>query len=187
MGLWLSNLYEVFSEFSGSTPARILMLGLDAAGKTTILYKIKLNESVHTIPTIGFNVETVSPVKGVSFTVWDVGGQEKIRRLWRHYYQNAEGLIYIVDSSDKERLSEAKDELDGILNSDEMRGVPVVVMANKQDLPRSMSPSEVADGLGLPKMTGRKWYIHGACAKTGEGIFESMKEMADLVKTNKKC
>ncbi|XP_071164208.1 uncharacterized protein [Mytilus edulis] len=186
MGLWLSKLYDVFSEFSGSTPARILMLGLDAAGKTTILYKIKLNESVHTIPTIGFNVETVSPVKGVSFTVWDVGGQEKIRRLWQHYYQNTEGLMYIVDSNDKERLSEAKDELDGILNSDEMRGVPVVVLANKQDLPRSMSPSEVADGLGLPKMTGRKWYIHGACATTGEGIFESMKEMANLVKNNKK-
>ncbi|XP_071164209.1 uncharacterized protein [Mytilus edulis] len=186
MGLWLSNLYEVFSEFSGSTPARILMLGLDAAGKTTILYKIKLNENVHTIPTIGFNVETVSPVKGVSFTVWDVGGQEKIRRLWQHYYQNTEGLVYIVDSNDKERLSEAKDELDGILNSDEMRGVPVVVVANKQDLPRSMSLSEVADGLGLPKMTGRIWYIHGACATTGEGIFESMKEMANLVKNNEK-
>ena len=60
-------------------------------GKTSILYKVKLNENVHTIPTIGFNVETVSPVKGVSFTVWDVGGQDKIRPLWRHYYQNTEG------------------------------------------------------------------------------------------------
>ncbi|CAC5393744.1 ARF1_2 [Mytilus coruscus] len=186
MGLWLSKLYDVFSEFSESTPARILMLGLDAAGKTTILYKIKLNERVHAIPTIGFNVETVSPVKGISFTVWDIGGQEKIRRLWQYYYRNTEGLLYIVDSNDRERLLEAKDELDGIINSDEMRDVPVVVVANKQDLPQSMSPSEVADGLGLPKMTNRKWYIHGACATTGEGIFESMKEMANLVKNNKK-
>ena len=62
-----------------------------SAGKTTILYKVKLNENVCTIPTIGFNVETVSPTKGVTFTVWDVGGQDKIRPLWRHYFQNTEG------------------------------------------------------------------------------------------------
>ena len=86
MGLWFSRLVSVFSSF-GSQNARILMLGLDAAGKTTILYKLKLNENVTTIPTIGFNVETVTPVKNVSFTVWDVGGQEKIRQLWRHYFQ----------------------------------------------------------------------------------------------------
>lgn len=186
MGLWISKLYSVFSEFSTSSPSRILMLGLDAAGKTTILYKIKLNESVHTIPTIGFNVETVSPVKGINFTVWDIGGQEKIRILYRHYYQNTDGLIYIVDSNDRERLQEARDELHGILESDNMRGVPVVVIANKQDLPKAMNPSEVADGLALPKMTSRKWYIHGACATTGDGIFESMKEMADMIKEHKK-
>ena len=77
---------SVLSSFGGQN-ARILMLGLDAAGKTTILYKLKLNENVSTIPTIGFNVETVTPVKNVTFTVWDVGGQEKIRQLWRHYFQ----------------------------------------------------------------------------------------------------
>ena len=86
MGLWLAKLASAISSF-GRQDARILMLGLDAAGKTTILYKLKLNENVTTIPTIGFNVETVTPVKNVSFTVWDVGGQEKIRQLWRHYYQ----------------------------------------------------------------------------------------------------
>ena len=77
---------SVLSSFGGQN-ARILMLGLDAAGKTTILFKLKLNENVSTIPTIGFNVETVTPVKNVTFTVWDVGGQEKIRQLWRHYFQ----------------------------------------------------------------------------------------------------
>ncbi len=86
MGLWLSKLMGALSSF-GQQNARILMLGLDAAGKTTILYKLKLNENVSTIPTIGFNVETVTPVKNVTFTVWDVGGQEKIRQLWRHYFQ----------------------------------------------------------------------------------------------------
>ncbi|XP_062587610.1 uncharacterized protein LOC134249256, partial [Saccostrea cucullata] len=108
MGLFLSRLYSVFESFCEETPARILMLGLDAAGKTTILYKIKLNEVVNSIPTIGFNVETVEPVKGISFTVWDMGGQDKIRPLWKYYFQNTEGLVYVVDSSDRERMAEAR-------------------------------------------------------------------------------
>ena len=76
----------------------IFKVGLDAAGKTTILYKLKLGEVVTTIPTIGFNVETVE-YKNISFTVWDVGGQDKIRPLWRHYYQNTQGIIFVVDST----------------------------------------------------------------------------------------
>lgn len=88
----------------------IVSVGLDAAGKTTILYKLKLGEIVTTIPTIGFNVETVE-YKNISFTVWDVGGQDKIRPLWRHYYQNTQGLIFVVDSSDTKRVAEAENEL----------------------------------------------------------------------------
>ncbi len=87
-----------------------LIVGLDAAGKTTILYKLKLGEIVTTIPTIGFNVETVE-YKNISFTVWDVGGQDKIRPLWRHYFQNTQGLIFVVDSNDRERVGEAREEL----------------------------------------------------------------------------
>merc|ERR1711952_522747 len=97
----------------GKKEMRILMVGLDAAGKTTILYKLKLGEIVTTIPTIGFNVETVE-YKNISFTVWDVGGQDKIRPLWRHYFQNTQGLIFVVDSNDRERIdgdNGARDEL----------------------------------------------------------------------------
>jgi small GTP-binding protein len=94
----------------GKKEMRILMLGLDAAGKTTILYKLKLGEVVSSVPTIGFNVETVE-YKNIKFTVWDVGGQDKIRLLWRHYYQNTQGLIFVVDSADKERVGLAKEEL----------------------------------------------------------------------------
>ncbi|XP_022315497.2 uncharacterized protein LOC111119544 [Crassostrea virginica] len=186
MGLFLSRLKGVFDSLSSGNPARILMLGLDAAGKTTILYKIKLNEVVNTIPTIGFNVETVSPVKGVSFTVWDVGGQDRIRPLWSHYYQNTEGLVYVVDSNDRERILESREELFGILQNDEMRGVPVVVIANKQDLPNALSTSKVADLMCLHKLNSRKWHIQAACATTGEGIFEAMNELSSLVKEFKK-
>merc|ERR1711981_1152770 len=94
---------KVFSKLVGKKDCRILMVGLDAAGKTTILYKLKLGEVVTTIPTIGFNGETVE-CKNISFTVWDIGGQDKIRKLWRHYYQGTDGAIFVVDSSDRDRI-----------------------------------------------------------------------------------
>ncbi|CAF0792657.1 unnamed protein product [Didymodactylos carnosus] len=187
MGNWWTKLYDAFASLGADKEARILMLGLDAAGKTTILYKIKLNENLSTIPTIGFNVETVSPCRGVSFTVWDVGGQEKIRQLWRHYYQGAEGLMFVIDSNDHERLEEAKSELNGILNSPDMSHVPLVVIANKQDLPHAMSCSNIIEKLDLNSLNNKhRWYIQGACATTGDGLLESMIEMARLVKEYRK-
>ena len=111
---------KALAKLVGKKEMRILMVGLDAAGKTTILYKLKLGEIVTTIPTIGFNVETVE-YKNISFTVWDVGGQDKIRPLWRHYYQNTQGLIFVVDSNDKDRVGEAHDELHRMLSEDELR------------------------------------------------------------------
>jgi len=104
MGLTFS---KMFGKLFGKKDVRILMVGLDAAGKTTILYKLKLGEIVTTIPTIGFNVETVE-YKNISFTVWDVGGQDKIRPLWRHYYQNTQGVIFVDDSNDRDRVGEAR-------------------------------------------------------------------------------
>ena len=148
-------------------------VGLDAAGKTTILYKLKLGEIVTTIPTIGFNVETVE-YKNISFTVWDVGGQDTIRPLWRHYYQNTQGLIFVVDSNDKDRVGEAHDELHRMLSEDELREAIVLVFANKQDLPNAMSVAEVTDKLGLHSLRNRKWYIQATCATSGEGLFEGL-------------
>lgn len=174
----LKGLLDSFSD----RQAKILMLGLDAAGKTTVLYKLKLNEVVNTIPTIGFNVETVQPVKNVSFTVWDVGGQDKIRPLWRHYFTGCEGLIFVIDSADKSRFQEAKGELDWILESDEMDGVPVVVLANKQDLPKAATPSEVASRLGLQDVRSRKWHVQGTSATIGDGVLEAMQQLSGLVK-----
>merc|ERR1712132_9228 len=117
MGLTFSKLFE---GLFGKKEMRILMVGLDAAGKTTILYKIKLGEVITTIPTIGFNVENVS-YKNINFTVWDIGGQDKIRKLWRHYYQGTDGAIFIVDSSDRDRIEDAREELFRMINNDEMR------------------------------------------------------------------
>ena len=164
---------KALAKLVGKKEMRILMVGLDAAGKTTILYKLKLGEIVTTIPTIGFNVETVE-YKNISFTVWDVGGQDKIRPLWRHYYQNTQGLIFVVDSNDKDRVGEAHDELHRMLSEDELREAVVLVFANKQDLPNAMSVAEVTDKLGLHSLRNRKWYIQATCATSGEGLFEGL-------------
>lgn len=161
---------------------RILMVGLDAAGKTTILYKLKLGEVVTTIPTIGFNVETVE-YKNVSFTVWDVGGQDKIRPLWRHYFQNTQGLIFVVDSNDRDRITEARDELHRMLNEDELRDATILVFANKQDLPNAMSVAEITDKLGLHSLRQRRWYIQACCATSGEGLYEGLDWLSNNIAT----
>jgi len=174
MGLAIS---KVFARLFTKQEVRILMVGLDAAGKTTILYKLKLGEIVTTIPTIGFNVETVE-YKNISFTVWDVGGQDKIRPLWRHYFQNTQGLIFVVDSNDRDRVGEAREELHRMLNEDELRDATLLVFANKQDLPQAMNAAEITDKLGLHSLRQRQWYIQSCCAVTGEGLYEGLDWMS---------
>ena len=150
------------------------MLGLDAAGKTTVLYRMHLAESVHTIPTVGFNVETLEIGK-LNMTIWDVGGQDKIRKLWRHYYQNTHALVFVVDASDTERIPEAKEELFRLLQEDELQNAHVLVFANKQDLPSALPARELVDKLGLTDshvMRGRQYLCQGCCATTGQGLME---------------
>jgi len=164
------------------------MVGLDAAGKTTILYKLKLGEVVTTIPTIGFNVETVD-YKNINFTVWDVGGQDKIRPLWRHYYQNTQGIIFVVDSNDRERIDEtsgteknsAREELHRMLSEDDLRDAVLLVFANKQDLPNALSVNEVTDRLGLNSVRNRQWYVQACCATTGDGLYEGLDWLSDTL------
>merc|ERR1712045_362193 len=145
MGLSFSRIWE---RLVSKQEMRILMVGLDASGKTTILYKFKLGEVVTTIPTIGFNVETVE-YRNLNFTVWDVGGQDRIRRLWRHYYRGTNAIIFVVDSNDRDRTEDAREELMKMLNEDEMRDAVLLVFANKQDLPGAMTASELSEKMGL--------------------------------------
>ena len=177
MGNFFGN---VFKAIFGAPEYRLLILGLDAAGKTTILYKLKLGEVVTTIPTIGFNVETVE-YKNISLTCWDVGGRSKIYPLWRHYYHDTDAIIFVVDSNDKERItdetgydSSAKEELHRMLAEDELKGSTILVFANKQDLSNSMSVKEITDKLELNKLKNHKWHVQGCCATTGDGLYEGL-------------
>lgn len=178
MGLSLSTL---FTRFFGRAQVRILMVGLDAAGKTTILYKLKLGEIVTTVPTIGFNVETLE-YKNISFTVWDVGGQDKIRTLWRHYFQNTQGVIFVIDSNDRERVGEAREELARMLSEDELSDAVLLIFANKQDLPNAMDASEITDRLGLHSYKNRQWYIQSTCATSGDGLYEGLDWLSNQMK-----
>ncbi|CAF1328753.1 unnamed protein product [Didymodactylos carnosus] len=174
MGLYWTKALSTFKK----EEIRVLMCGLDAAGKTTVLYVSKLGEVVTTIPTIGFNVETIT-IKNIDITAWDVGGRDKIRPLWRHYYQNTKALIFVIDSNDRERLSEAQEELHRMCS--ELKDIPVLILANKQDLPNAMSKNELIEKLKLNTMTetGIKWHIQETCASQNIGIEEGFNWLVD--------
>ncbi|KAG2445825.1 hypothetical protein HXX76_000429 [Chlamydomonas incerta] len=155
----MSSIADYLKSFFPSQEGRVLCLGLDASGRTTWLYAQKLGEIVTTIPTIGFNVEDVER-NGVRVTFWDVGGCDKIRPLWRHYFQNTDGVMLFVDSNDRQRLQEVRDEFNRLLNEEELRDAFCLVMASKQDLPNAMSLSEISTALDLPRMmAGRHWVL----------------------------
>ncbi|CAL9125079.1 uncharacterized protein LOC135678291 [Musa acuminata AAA Group] len=172
---------KLFDRFFGPVEMRVVMLGLDAAGKTTILYKLHIGEVLSTVPTIGFNVEKVQ-YKNVVFTVWDVGGQEKLRPLWRHYFSNTDALIYVVDSLDRERIGKAKEEFQAIIRDPFMLSSVILVFANKQDLKGAMTPMEVSEGLGLYDLRNRTWHVQETCALSGDGLYEGLDWLVTALK-----
>ncbi|BFY99159.1 hypothetical protein BsWGS_02198 [Bradybaena similaris] len=153
---------------------RVVTLGLDGAGKTSILFKLKQNEFIPTIPTIGFNVETVE-YKNFKFTIWDVGGQHKIRPLWRHYYFNTQAVIYVVDSSNRERLDEAQSELVKLVQEKELKEASLLIFANKQDIDGCVTIEEITEQFGLLKLCcNRSWHLQACDGKSGQGLADGL-------------
>jgi ADP-ribosylation factor-like protein 1 len=177
MGILFSRIWQAF----GEKEARILVLGLDNAGKTTILYRLQVGTVVSTIPTIGFNVETVT-YKNIKFQVWDLGGQTSIRPYWRCYYPNTQAIIYVVDSSDVERVGTSRQEFHAILEEEELADAVVLVYANKQDLPGALSDAQITEGLGLAEIKDRQWAIFKTSAIKGEGLWEGMEWLSNTLK-----
>jgi ADP-ribosylation factor protein 1 len=171
MGLLFSMFLDGL--LGGTVEKRVLMVGLDAAGKTTLLYKLQLGDAITTIPTIGFNVEKVS-YKKLDMTIWDIGGQDKIRRLWRHYYDKNDAVIFVVDSCDRDRIGQAGEEIRKLMHEDQLKDSLLLVYLNKQDLPNAMDSSACIEKLGLNGLTGRTWYAQPAVARTGDGLYEGL-------------
>lgn len=164
----------LFSKFwNFKTEKRLLMLGLDNSGKTTILYKLKLGDVVKTVPTIGFNVETIN-YKNLDLTIWDLGGQDKIRPLWRHYYQGVSAIIFIIDAADTARMNEVMDEILILDNETILQDCKFLFYLNKMDLPNPIKPSQFAMELEKIIKRNRTYYVQQSCAKSGDGLYEGL-------------
>ena len=170
MGALFSSLAALFTSHR---EYKLIIVGLDNAGKTTALYKLHLGEVVRTSPTIGSNVETVKH-KNVSFEVWDLGGQTTLRQTWSSYYVNTAAVILMVDSTDRGRIGAVKDELFRLLGEESLESAGVLILANKQDLSDAMSVLELTDALHLHAVKGKQWHVQPSCALTGEGLREGL-------------
>jgi ADP-ribosylation factor protein 1 len=182
MGNFFERIRGAFDAF-GKQESRIVLIGLDGAGKTTILYKLKLDEVVSSVPTIGFNVEKVQ-YKNLEFNIWDIGGQTKIRNLWKFYYDNTDAIIYVVDTSDAERMAFAKETLSEVLSDDRLANAPLLVFANKVDISNMTTP-EVVSSMGLQNLR-REWYVQPTCALSGSGLCEGFEWLSKEVKNKRK-
>ena len=165
--------------------ARILVLGLDNSGKTTILKKLSDEDITHIMPTQGFNIKSLLH-DGFKLNVWDIGGQKAIRPYWRNYFDQTDALIYVIDSADRRRMEESGIELRQILDEERLADTPLLIMANKNDLMNAMDPEEITEELELKSLRDRKWHIQGCSAKTGDGLQDAMEWVVGEINTNDK-
>ncbi|CAL6071225.1 ADP-ribosylation_factor [Hexamita inflata] len=180
-----SQLSRIFSKLTLKKDISILVLGLDAAGKTSIIFKLNLGKTIVSIPTIGFHVEKAE-YKNIKFTIWDVGGSDVIRSLWVHYCQNTDAIIYVVDSANQERIQDARDELQKLLTEDQLQDAALLVFANKQDLPHAMSLSDLSEKLELNSYINREQHIQACSAKTGEGLYQGLEWLSTILNERQK-
>lgn len=192
MGNHLSDMAPSAPSFlPGFHSLHVVVIGLDSAGKTSLLYRLKLKEFVKTIPTKGFNTEKVRVAVGtsrsISFQVWDVGGQEKLRPLWKSYTRRTDGMVFVVDSTELERMEEARVELHKITRTSENQGIPVLVLANKQDLASALSVSEVEKLLSLHELSMYTLHhVQGCSAVDGRGLQPGLEKLHEMILKRKK-
>eukprot|EP01112_Ceratiomyxa_fruticulosa_P004758 TRINITY_DN152_c0_g1_i1.p1 TRINITY_DN152_c0_g1~~TRINITY_DN152_c0_g1_i1.p1 ORF type:complete len:178 (-),score=38.95 TRINITY_DN152_c0_g1_i1:153-686(-) len=160
---------------------RILLLGLDNAGKTTILKKLSEEDISTIMPTQGFNIKSLLH-EGFKFNVWDIGGQKSIRPYWRNYFDATDALIYVIDSADRRRTEETGIELNMLLEEEKLAGIPLLIFANKQDLISAQPAQELAENLQLHTLRDRPWQIQACSGKTGEGLNEGMEFIVNQIK-----
>ncbi|KAH7825479.1 Arl3b [Monocercomonoides exilis] len=160
---------------------RLLFLGLDNAGKTTILNAMS-DLPVQTVaPTQGFNMKTVDHSK-YQLKCWDLGGQKSIRQYWKNYFGQTDGFVFVVDAADSRRLEECGVELQKLLEEEKLSGLPLLVYANKMDLPTAMKPDEVALALDLYSIRDRAWQIQGCSAIKNEGLQDGIGWLVTQIK-----
>ncbi|CAF3690538.1 unnamed protein product [Rotaria socialis] len=178
-----SSFKKLLSSFTTHDDRRLVMCGLDAAGKTTILYALKVGKIVTTIPTIGFNMETLE-YKNLLIAAWDVGGRDQLRPFLRHYYTNTSAVVFVIDSNDRDRTSDACDQLHTLANDEMLKNLPILIYANKQDLPNALTLDEIKEKLDLSKLDEMKtkWHLQSSVATTGDGLHDGLQWLSDVLK-----
>lgn len=166
-----------------SKELRILLLGLDNAGKTSCLKKLSEEEISHIMPTQGFNIKSLAQ-EGFKLNVWDIGGQKSIRPYWKNYYDNTDALVYVIDSADRRRMEETGVELNCLIEEEKLAGIPVLIFANKQDLITAMTPNEISEALHLHNIRDRQWQIQACSAKNGNGLQEGIEWVMKAAEAN---
>jgi len=183
MGVVFSTL---MATLFGSKKFKFVILGLDNSGKTTILFRLSLNETVSTQPTIGCNLDTIkiytSTSSPITATCWDLGGQESMRSIWNSYYANdTDAVILVIDSTDRDRLPIVRYELDKILGLESLTNAHLLLLANKQDIEGCLTPVEIVEALNLTELK-RPYHLQGTCAITGDGLQPGLQWLADQLK-----
>jgi len=172
----------------GGKKNKLIVVGLDNSGKSTILAWLKPKKAVtqDVVPTVGFAVEEFSK-NGLTFTAFDMSGQGRYRNLWEHYYKECGGIIFTIDSTDKIRMCVAKDELESLLKHDDLPpDVPILFFANKMDRPDALSAVDCVQSLELDKITDKAWHIASSNALTGEGLEEGIQWLAAQMNRRRK-
>ncbi|KAM8793735.1 ADP-ribosylation factor-like protein 2 [Eudromia elegans] len=159
---------------------RVLMLGLDNAGKTSILRKFNGEEVAAAAPTLGFNIRSLEH-RGYTLHVWDVGGQSSLRSYWRNYFESSEGLVWVLDSGDRPRLPLCARQLHGLLREERLAGATLLIFANKQDLPGALPPAAIREALDLDSIKSHHWCLLGCSAVTGHNLLAGIEWLLDDV------
>eukprot|EP00002_Diphylleia_rotans_P016199 TRINITY_DN314_c0_g1_i2.p1 TRINITY_DN314_c0_g1~~TRINITY_DN314_c0_g1_i2.p1 ORF type:complete len:213 (-),score=40.75 TRINITY_DN314_c0_g1_i2:286-924(-) len=168
---------------SSTQKKNVVMQGLDAGGKTTIIYRLWPEDVKTEIPTIGFNIEVIEN-KNIRIITWDVGGRCNLRPLWRHYYKMTDGLVFVIDSNDRDYMAEVPKWIKRAMDEEGLSEVPVLIIAHKQDLPNALSPLEISKQLDLETLLkGHQWNIFGTTAilKSGNGLDEAFEWLSSAL------
>ena len=176
MGFILSKILEFFTKSRNNF--KIIILGMQNAGKTTILYRLSLGQLVKTTPTIGSNVEELT-YNNVKFQAWDLGGQESTRSVWDVYYMNTDAIVYVIDSIDDEYYEESKIQFHKMLNNPALKNATILIFANKQDLPGAKTVNKLIEDYEFDKIKSHIWHIQSCSALKGEGLVTGIKWLSE--------
>ncbi|XP_038890758.1 ADP-ribosylation factor-related protein 1 [Benincasa hispida] len=187
-----SLFYGLWKYLFSKTEFHVLILGIDKAGKTTLLEKLKSLYSNleglspdRIVPTVGLNIGRLE-VLNAKLVFWDLGGQPGLRSIWEKYYEEAHAVIYVIDAACPSKFEDSKSALEKVLRHEDLQGAPLLVLANKQDLPEAVSAEELSRYLDLKKLDERVYMFEAVSGYDGMGIKESVEWLVDIMERSKR-